>query len=274
MTSSAWALAPLPSGSSHLVLVIDTLTQKDTSNGNQEHTEILQINRLRKQFVQQTVFLIRENTNDSIRDALIKVIQSDSQVDGLLIMAHGTSTYFADKNTIYSSIGNNVGFDIELADRDIQNVFGPLTGHFSPGARIVFDSCTVLPTEAPSAARLTKMKEIAFNFGLKNGSLYMNDTNGALITDIFYKTEFWDQPDFRMKASGLFMQATALVTFPVSLWSENSNLNQGNLLVLDEKIDSLYKYDFFKAEGTAGVPQNSALLLIKVPKEIKQTIEE
>lgn len=200
----------------NVCLLIDTRVG-DITIGNTDYSENTIIKTLSKQFPESSFFTIRANTSDEISKNLNAY--SQDQIDCLYVMAHGNQDL----------IGSNIhDFQVKLLDnKAIKETFGPVIGHFSKNARIIFDGCEIL-TGGTLEDKKSRMEKVAKNFDLTNGSLYLNETDGNSSTELI-RQPFWEQSDPLMKTCVGMWQGLAPLAYPIIYIKDYFSLNRGHL---------------------------------------------
>lgn len=124
---------------------------------------------LQKQFPDSDFLTIRGSSNLELYKELRRVSRSRKAIDGMLVLSHGNSEQ---GKMLVLSEDNQFLVDL-LRSESVSQVFQPLNGRFSMGAKIIFSGCSILKGHQPED--LVKIgKQIAENLGLFRGSLYLN----------------------------------------------------------------------------------------------------
>lgn len=201
--------------------------------------EAADIQTWQKIFPQAQIVRIRANTTSEIRKVLELYMQPPAeapQVLGLFIRSHGERMKLFNENET---------FTLSLA-HDLPSVFQPIAGHFAPGARIVFDGCSVLEDMKPDEAAQA-LKGMLNDLGVRDGSIYANHTFGYEGLESFYRTEITNKDiPWTQRANTALFYGVLPITLPIS-YLMRVGFNRGYYLEVHGENFKLSKTDYYKA---------------------------
>jgi hypothetical protein len=239
--------------SRNVFLVLD-LTDDVSVIGNRDDFEKNFIKIVREKAPQQEFAVIRAGTPDDLKRQLLSF--SDREIDGIYFIDHGFDSRWMSEQgglevvpTLDSVATLSNESQVGAAAKE---VFAPIIGHFSAGARLVFIGCHMIH-DGNDDARFRGMKSVAELFQLRDGTIYMNRTLGSTTYELFRTQPFWDQPGFLRKAEFFVNQ----VMFPgidslLFYTKDRVLMNRGDTLAVDPVHGyRLFQDDLFSAEKRA-----------------------
>jgi hypothetical protein len=235
-----------------IVIVLDTKANDATGHGDLDLDDAYAIMGMEKQFPHSRVLLIRETENKKIREKLAELVRDPSvKVDALQVLSHGASFGGPGQRHFTPYIGNENGtFSVDLDnERSVQQVFGPLQGRFSDGAKLVFEGCHTVALGTEAEKKLV-MKKVAKNFQMNSGRIYMNRTAGVKAIRTYFMQEIYSGGGTRTVTSRIAAQIFSPITFIPFLISERLLDNQGYTLELKNGRAELYRDNYFNAATT------------------------
>lgn len=252
-------------GDEHFFIVLDSQIQDIHGRSSPELEQGQAIARLEKQFPHTNFVVVQGSTNVEIKEKLKSYSQPNVQIDGLYIMSHGGNENllvsrkdmkrFANrpdelisKKFMMVIANESSSFYVEPNDEESFNkVFSPIVGRLSPNAKIIFTGCSLLKNGTKQEKEIL-MRKIAKNFGLKSGSIYMNETEGNLLTRAAFEQPFYEQNGTGQKLTSLLIQALTPISLPILYLQEHLMYNRGYTLKINERESVLYEDNFFNAE--------------------------
>jgi len=245
-------------------LIVIDVHETDKRPGNLDLNDGQAVAKLEKLFPGHPVALIRGNSNAEVRGRLKGFGSGNTKIGALYVMSHGSNqnltlsrkdqknysprnAALVNKKFVPVIVNEREDFYVELNDpASFNKVFEPIVGRFSDGAKILFTGCNTIEHGSPEE-KLQVMKKVAKNFGLTNGTIYMNETQGALLTRSAFQQPFYEQNTLGEKTLTLLMQAFPWATVPALAVLENRS-NRGYTLTVKGPEARLDKDTFFNAE--------------------------
>lgn len=260
------AQAVLAATTSRYFIILNTHPKDLRGHANLDLDEGQIIAELEKQYPKTNFVTIRSGDNNEIREKLKSYSDSSVTLDGLYIMSHGSSKKHLEKASkksstlvtadermeenkfFYSQISSEDGrFKVNLASSSsVNKVFMPIIGKFTSGAKIIINGCQTIESGS-ERQKLIRMKQIADNFKLSDGSLYMNKTYGINAVSGILGQPFYEQSGAIDKLTTMATQAIWPITLPVYWIIDKFVANQGYLLRVRDSEASLSKDHQFNA---------------------------
>lgn len=249
-------------GKRHVAIIVETLVNDPGPLGNADRTDAGFVTKFEKLFPDSEILLVRAGSNAEVIEKLkASVSASNTIIDGLIVNSHGESfaiDYDFGTGSVdvkQSNISNKYDkfFVNLLSSEDVVDVFSPIVGKFSDNAKIIFLSCNTIKI-GNEKEKLLIMKQIAKNFGMNDGYIYMNS---QVQIDAFSRLA--TQPVQEQGSIGLCAfqgvnQILAPVMYPLAVIADHTNANHGyTLKVEDGKRYALYRDDRFNQMNKPGL---------------------
>jgi hypothetical protein len=236
---------------SEVILIVDTAVG-DTTIGDADTYEAMLRGRLRQLYPGTPFYMIRASEETELRDGIAAAMERPWQVRALVVESHGYSSNTSIVYGYHSHMANrSQRIDIDLvSEGQVHYAFSSLIGRFAPGARIVFSGCQMVDAgEEPE--KMDAMAKVAENFGLKDGSIYMNHTDGSEFTEAIVKQPFTVETGWVNRSAHLSLQLMAVVSYPIGEFMEHVVSNWGYRYTVDSSGAKLTKDDLVNAETRA-----------------------
>ncbi len=220
------------------------------------------INALEYNMYAKDIILIVAESKEDITRQLQSQLQGNVQVTGMLVTAHGlglkkdldnkNQLSQLNKNTIKKNYSMNISSissheTVDLLDTtDTQKIFAPLLNKWSRNPRLTFFSCALLG-KGHLTEKFIMTTIVADNLNIKNGQIYMNETDGAAMIRRLGEPAY-DMPTTEQTLQQLGNHAIFYVTYPYALYQDRVASNKGYRLVRTAGTNYFYHDRYFNAE--------------------------
>ncbi|MFH0799146.1 MAG: hypothetical protein V2A66_03055 [Pseudomonadota bacterium] len=227
--------------------IIDTSADDNLGAAN-PHRVMYRRGDIEKSMPESEIVVISTTANRHLNRtlALEMRLRNNPPVDGFYLLSHGgggLNKWFSGGawKDYYSGVSNESGsFRVWLDDTySVERVFGPILRHFSNKVRVIIDGCNTIDGGSEEL-KMRRMENIADNFGLTEGALFMLNMEGRNLVDIVFRTPFYEQKSFLTKARSLILQTFWPVSLPLS-YGLDFLRNRGYTLRRLPDRDELYK---------------------------------